>query len=516
MRQRPAQDKAIWYLVHLISRCRAEGRERLPTILQLAHDAGVSKVVMGKAVAFHVQHGDIVPRQGKGISIVKGATESRENKSKRSTISTIEKGRIGRWYTVAKEIEKCIVMGLYSINTPLPSYKELTVHFGVSHTTIRKALEYLVSKNSIVYRNRQYYPIVPDPKQWGMFVLFLTNVSSHKKRISSTISPIFRFVQKYCYDIHRGIKIIGYNSQGKSMQYTRYDMPHTDIPTENELYDSMGAIMVSSGLGLLDRPKVIYEIISHNKPIAVLDENGTFQVPKGLRTRYLLGHFVLGYTPKAGYEVGRFLLSQNHRNVVYISTALDTLWSRNRFSGLVTAMKKPYSDTKVQLIVSSKKMNTSKSYSECVTTIAKWCDTKGDDPYSLIGTAVRNNIDIIEAVIRKQALQLHLQPLFEEALKQKCCTAWVCANDDIALEALSYLQEKGIDVPQDISVIGFDDSTDAQMAQLSSYNFNKEGIAKAMMHHILNPKQWAPKAKPDAPVEIPGFVVDRETTRALP
>jgi LacI family transcriptional regulator len=37
------------------------------------------------------------------------------------------------------------------------------------------------------------------------------------------------------------------------------------------------------------------------------------------------------------------------------------------------------------------------------------------------------------------------------------CTALFCANDEMAVGALSYFQEAGIRVPQDISVIGYDD-----------------------------------------------------------
>ena len=69
MRRRPAQEKAIGYLSSVLSRYRAEGRERLPTIEQMAREARVSKVVMGNTVALFVQTGHLIPRQGKGILI---------------------------------------------------------------------------------------------------------------------------------------------------------------------------------------------------------------------------------------------------------------------------------------------------------------------------------------------------------------------------------------------------------------------------------------------------------------
>ncbi len=44
------------------------------------------------------------------------------------------------------------------------------------------------------------------------------------------------------------------------------------------------------------------------------------------------------------------------------------------------------------------------------------------------------------------------------------CTALFCANDEMAVGALSYFQEAGVRVPQDISVIGYDDTPSAQFS----------------------------------------------------
>ncbi len=44
------------------------------------------------------------------------------------------------------------------------------------------------------------------------------------------------------------------------------------------------------------------------------------------------------------------------------------------------------------------------------------------------------------------------------------CTALFCANDEMAVGALSYFQEAGIRVPQDLSVLGYDDTPSAEYA----------------------------------------------------
>jgi LacI family transcriptional regulator len=44
------------------------------------------------------------------------------------------------------------------------------------------------------------------------------------------------------------------------------------------------------------------------------------------------------------------------------------------------------------------------------------------------------------------------------------CTALFCANDEMAVGALSYFQEAGIRVPHDLSVIGYDDTPSAEFS----------------------------------------------------
>ena len=46
----------------------------------------------------------------------------------------------------------------------------------------------------------------------------------------------------------------------------------------------------------------------------------------------------------------------------------------------------------------------------------------------------------------------------------RSCTALFCANDEMAVGALSYFQEAGISVPRDLSVIGYDDTPSAEFA----------------------------------------------------
>lgn len=77
----------------------------------------------------------------------------------------------------------------------------------------------------------------------------------------------------------------------------------------------------------------------------------------------------------------------------------------------------------------------------------------------------------------------------KELLKSgKEFTALFCANDEMALGALSYFQQAGIRVPQDVSVIGYDDTLSAAYAAppLTSVNVSWRDVTLSALNELLN------------------------------
>jgi DNA-binding LacI/PurR family transcriptional regulator len=78
-------------------------------------------------------------------------------------------------------------------------------------------------------------------------------------------------------------------------------------------------------------------------------------------------------------------------------------------------------------------------------------------------------------------------PLAEEALLQKEISAWVGANDEFALACLALLWSKGVRVPGEIAVTGFDNTSEAYRHDLTSYSLNAEDAVRAMVRHVISP-----------------------------
>lgn len=68
------------------------------------------------------------------------------------------------------------------------------------------------------------------------------------------------------------------------------------------------------------------------------------------------------------------------------------------------------------------------------------------------------------------------------------CTALFCANDEMAVGALSYFQEAGIRVPHDLSVIGYDDTPSAAFSapRLTSIHMPWPEMTQNALNELLN------------------------------
>ncbi|RTL23342.1 MAG: LacI family transcriptional regulator [Burkholderiales bacterium] len=67
-------------------------------------------------------------------------------------------------------------------------------------------------------------------------------------------------------------------------------------------------------------------------------------------------------------------------------------------------------------------------------------------------------------------------------------TAVFCANDDMAIGLLAHFQERGVSVPREVSVLGYDDSPSAAFAapRLTSVNIPSREVTLAGLNWLLN------------------------------
>lgn len=111
--------------------------------------------------------------------------------------------------------------------------------------------------------------------------------------------------------------------------------------------------------------------------------------------------------------VGEHLLAQGHRRIGFINVTHSVWWSRERLHGLEAAVR-----------------------------------AVGSDPSEVI-------TELTIPTMTARAAEPAVAALLERAPD---LTAIVCVNDMIAMGVLKQLWERGIRVPDDLSIVGFDDS----------------------------------------------------------
>lgn len=103
-----------------------------------------------------------------------------------------------------------------------------------------------------------------------------------------------------------------------------------------------------------------------------------------------------------------------------------------------------------------------------------------------------------------------------QALFDKACpfTAVVALNDLMATGAILALRERGLSIPQDISVVGCDDSFFAEYASLTTIRTPKEEIGKMAFREILRSQKAMSDGEEHyvSSIKLPVEVILRETT----
>ena len=105
-----------------------------------------------------------------------------------------------------------------------------------------------------------------------------------------------------------------------------------------------------------------------------------------------------------------------------------------------------------------------------------------------------------------------LQPL---RLPEKRPTALVCNSDWSARWAIDQLAKQGLRVPEDVSVVGFDDFNyvPATLPPLTTYRVDKEAMCRIVVQLVT--ERCAGEQKPPARITVGGECVYRESVKTL-
>ncbi|PHI47119.1 GntR family transcriptional regulator [Bacillus halotolerans] len=330
-----------------------------------------------------------------------------------------------KYAQVKEEISSWINQGKILPDQKIPTENELMQQFGVSRHTIRKAIGDLVSQGLL-------YSV----QGGGTFVASRSAKSAlHSNK---TIGVLTTYISDYIFpSIIRGIESY-LSEQGYSMLLTstNNNPDNERRGLENLLSQHIDGLIVEPTKSALQTPNIGYYLN--------LEKNGIpFAMINASYAELAAPSFTLDDV-KGGVMAAEHLLSLGHTHMMGIFKADDTQGVK-RMNGFIQAHRERELFPSPDMIVTF--------------------------------TTEEKESRLLEKV--KETLEKN---------SKNMPTAILCYNDEIALKVIDMLREMDIKVPEDMSIVGYDDSHFAQISEvkLTSVKHPKSVLGKAAAKYVID------------------------------
>lgn len=505
------RDRAIAALRVLARETRDSGEQRLPTTVDLARRFGVSVSTMSKAVRYLTLQGELEASPRAGIRISRTA-----NTGQPPPDSPPPRRR--RWQQLCVQVERDLLCGTLCRQGELPPVTELSRRFGVNYRTMRKVLDTLVERGEL-YPYQRTYRIHSPSSSRPLDTVVLIAASDREgglRQYSPRTADTMRELETECSRSGVALVTIPWRRAAAGLDGAASPDRHLD----SFLGDSpaVGFMVWTAGLDRAGVRRVVAHIAHAGRPAAVLEEDD--DLPPQRRSRAQAGSrvYVAADCVSGGALTARYLLSLGHRRIAFISPVHGSSWSQRRLAGVEEACTQADLPTTVSRHVLPEFRFRTQFLTEDTRqrhAVERLLDHAAAHPPltdDITVDTIRDLRAFVMPAMKSRLLHQKLLPLLDSASRSKA-TAWVCATDEVAIEALTYVRNRGLRVPRDISVMGFDDSFEAFTAGLTSYSFNTASAVRPMLDFLLRPRTSRP-SRSATPVTIRGFVNVRTTTGA--
>lgn len=521
MKKKPGLHKAVEYVTSGI----ASGlfKQKMPPIKSLAVAADVSFVTMWKAIDLLRSQG-VLSATKQGTFPLIAAKQAEENATTGSQSALAPAQQVfgtyePLWQKMLLRLKKDILTGRFPPGHPLPSHKELQGLYNVSYPTLKKVVETLSLQGIIRTHQRGYVvPALSKSESMARIVAIGCGWEDGTLWIDHQDKNYFRILESECIQAKIALDIVVYCRQKDKLVFIDTITRKTyDLSNENILSFSL----IVANLDVHPE-EVLQKLLIYKKPVAVLDVVGGWEVATRIANNYYLQLFTVTMSSTPPQRVGQYLLNLGHRNIAFVSPFHKALWSKIRFNGIADIFRDAGNGDTVhpffleryafQWDFLQENQNNSQEVAALVAAYEKWqkyADSKFFRKFGHISYNISKYLT--EWNCATGEIYYRMVPLFKKALENKGITAWVMANDYSATLALDFLKEHHVRVPEDLSVISFDNTLDAMEYKLTSYDFNLSGIVSVMLRYALQPSSVSSPRKKST-IEVEGAIIERRST----
>lgn len=525
----PAVQKSLAYVRGEIKGGAWSLGDRLPPIRVLARQAQVSAAAMCEALG--MLKGENL------ISIIKnrGAYLGQPPSDGRGGYQAASPGESQRWQRLKIQIEKDIFNGHFAPGEAMPSLRDLQKTYAVSYKTLRKAMEGIAAEGVVVPHKKTY--LVPNLRRAHGTLVFICAPEAVSTIICGGY-PVTEFLSTLRREGGKSminIAVVHYDPERRKAVFGN------QLATYREKHSVVGYILWApllperkldqalQTLGEAKRPDM-FPMNGHlrkaeakpaglDKPVAVVDTTWDMAVTNALHHQAdLAGWAFRNFTVAgilAGRQVGQYLLRLGHRKAAFLSYCHKELWSQYRFRGLLQSFQGAgfgdgvrkfvieEVDDRIHALPGPEDQEEFRKQSDAFLAAAEAAGGGYYAEYALeqMSGSVRNYLHQLKIAARAE-------PILAAALQEPGLTACVGANDRMALLARDHFAKKGMRIPRDMSVVGFDDSKAATDNDLTSYSFAFPEIARKILAYLLSPRQRQQQQEGNA-VECEGLLIER-------
>lgn len=462
------------FLDSLRALIRASDGRRLPSVRALAARWRLSPTTVQGILREARTRGWIETRAGGGSWAAGRMPRSREGRSRKDAVS------------LAGALRDEIRSGRWGSGERLPPPKDLAARHGFHPATVRKALALLADEGVLERQGRAWRVARPKHRSGGAPVLLCLGARDSEGGL--------RLGSDREWEFWREIQA----------EATRNGLHPEVHPWEGSLpaSDSRWVGAVVSTWHLPDPYPLLSSLHRIRLPTAVWLEHPLLTPERLPDGSPWLGFHDLAYGVESGAVLGSHPAIREHRRIAWISPFHGAEWSRNRLEGFRRNL--PPGAVLHEAL--------GPWVSEWDFQEAVWKDPKVWRRVRLDGvggpTPVADLVRPIMEAIGRGRLVESFSPALEAAL-QSGATLWVAASDPVAMGCLGWLAARGVRVPKDLSLAGFDDSREALRHGLTSVRFDAPAMARAMVRQVLSPQGGRRRT-----IRYQGAVVVRASTPA--
>jgi DNA-binding transcriptional regulator YhcF (GntR family) len=516
--------------------------ERMPSLAEMAGLCGVSRATMWKSVALlqkesllHARQRGAIIAGPPGVSLPNAAPE---------TLT---------WKRVKTRIGHEILAGRFSENDRLPINK-MALRYGVAINTLKKALRQLVEEGLLMSEGRGYRHAGRTSPLRQTVVLITIGDKEHGLLLwdPRTFGVVEAF-ERECLRTGYAGSIESFDIQVPKSLFDLFAVLRDIENTAGFIINIWNPGNETIWKRYLD---LVHFLVNRKAPVVVIDQAGNLAFPESL-LRCASFRILRISSVRAGEMAGEFLFRHGHRHVAYLTAYYKLWWAKDRYAGLCRFYSKYGGD---QAKIELHSLDELGDQNDLILSLLNLDEEEVRGLYrhratdeqldelvrELVriraGRLIRNSTDdqamatirpmvvtlaklsdqrhnrwafsemqgMVLDLAGDEALALYLDPFFRGILQRSTSTAWVCSEEKTALAAVAFLRRQGVKVPEDISVMGFDNWREAYELQLTSYDFNMDGMVRQALLMFADGKFL--KSKPTIS-EVEGYVVERRTTK---